>query len=621
MFGRACTRTWTSQRLPHSPSFSKLSLGSKSRSTPQAQLHLDSRARPTAKYAWRSASITTPQFCRRYSQKNDFESLGIFPPLASNLENLMMISEPTVLQNNFIPPILAGKDVLIRDTTGSGKTFGILLSLLSKPRRRIGPDRQPGITSVIVVPNQELAFQLQSWARSLLPAANNQQMQEMVQVVVTPTLPIPSISAPTTDSYDTTKGRKYPRRRIRDSILTPTDSMIVDNQVEILAKTLPHVLIATPSRLWSLVQRGILDLSGIETLVLDEVDSLIRLPKRFASQKEIENRDRHPKPAELVVREIIRSARAIGRNRTSKSKAYEEGSKDLSDRIQVIAASATMNRPMRYWLESNSWVQDPEWVDTTKSVVLPDGIEHHCLVIGAQSIRNMKLESDRTPWNERGDFNEIDDAKNTVEGEPRSSNEEVDWDEKDRAWKKDKDMAWKASQLDAPGVELDNEVEKFRDDDDRILEGVATACMLDKVENACVFFCSSFSLGDLATRLEADFGLEVQQIQNAFEGNHGKEHEERAVGHIHTKKNSRKGIYIAHENNARGLDLPGLSHVYIVGLPSAPSSYIHMAGRTGRMGKKGQVVTIIRDDGHLEDRARSMFRTLNVEIQPFRHVE
>ncbi|KAF9351341.1 hypothetical protein BGX26_010633 [Mortierella sp. AD094] len=541
----------------------------------------------------------------------------------------MAIEEPTLLQSNFIPPILTGKDVLIRDTTGSGKTFGILLALLNKPRRRIGPDRRPGITSVIVVPNQELAFQLQSWARSLFPTANEQQMQEMLQVIVTPSVSILSNSEDLSLDSSNLGNRKRPKRGSKGSSSAMPESDIVDKQVQTLAETLPHVLVATPARLWDLVQRGVLDLSEIETLVLDEVDHLIRLPKRFASQKEIENRDKHPKPAELAVREIIRSAQVAGRYGALDNKAREVGTVRGSneqgsfDRIQIIAASATMNRPIRYWLESNNWVQDPEWVDTTKSVVLPEGIEHHCLVIGAQSIRNMRLVSDRTPWNERDQIHEsngdIQDASESQRGNSEEEEEEVDWDEKDRAWKKDKDFSWKERQLEAGGASLDGEsqVEKFRDDDDRILEGVATACMLDKVDSACVFFCSSFSLGDLATRLAVDFGLEVQQIQNAFEGQNG-EQQEKVVG---TTKNSRKGIYIAHESNARGLDLPGLSHVYIVGLPSAPSSYIHMAGRTGRMGKKGQVVTIIRDDGHLEDRARSMFRTLNVAIQPFRHVE
>lgn len=483
--------------------------------------------------------------------------------MAANLSSSLGIDTPSQLQRNFIPPILDGKDVLIRDTTGSGKTFGVLLSLLNKPRTKASSSKTLGITSVLVVPNQELAFQLVSWTRSLFPNATQQQLDGMIQAIYTESSPLAQTLArnSTTPKSTTSKNDRKP-------LLTPLEK---DPQVERLAKTLPHVLVATPVRLWNLIERGVLDLSGIETLVLDEVDHLIRLPKRFASQRQIFNRDLHPKPAELAVREIIRSAKAAGRY------TEQEGSK--SGRIQIVAASATMNRPIRHWLETNNWIQDAEWVDTTKSVVLPEGIEHHCLVVGPDSIRNMKLESDY-----KGTTDDVG---------------EVDW--------ADKDKSWKEQQL----LPSEESVTKFRDDDDRMLEGVATACMLDGIQTACVFFCSSPSLNDVATRLQGDFGLSVKLLEDAFHANQGPKHE----------LVRRKGVYLAHESNARGLDMPGLSHVFIVGMPSTPSSYLHMAGRTGRMGKKGTVITIIRDEGNLEARARSLFNTLNVHIQPYSHVE
>ncbi|KAI1309955.1 hypothetical protein EDD11_003970 [Mortierella claussenii] len=495
----------------------------------------------------------------------------------------MAIHKPTTLQRSFIPPILSKKDVLIRDTTGSGKTFGVLLSLLSKPRRRFGIKGQPGITSVIVVPNQELALQLQSWTESLFPSATEQQLKELIQVIVTPSVSNWEMS--TIPSH------------------TKSVEAQAAAQIDSLARTLPHVLVATPTRLWDLIEKGVLDLSVIETLMLDEVDHLIRLPKRFASRREIENRNRHPKPAELAVQEIMRSVEA------------RRGQEGVSDKVQVIAASATMNRPMRYWLETNGWIKDAEWIDTTKSVVLPESIQHHCVVVGSTTIRNMKLQSDRSPWDMK--------AEQQKDKRPQEKNaEDVDWQETDRVWQKeDKDHTWKERQLSVSGMES-LEAAKFMDNDDRLLESVAMACMLDNVRSACVFFCSSFSLQDLANRFEVQFGLSVKQINDAFDGGqHKQQRRQRSLSTAQSKKESKSGIFIAHENNARGLDLPGLSHVFIVGLPSAPSSYVHMAGRTGRMGQKGQVLTIIRDDGHLEDRARSLFRTLNVDIKPFQHVE
>lgn len=45
----------------------------------------------------------------------------------------------------------------------------------------------------------------------------------------------------------------------------------------------------------------------------------------------------------------------------------------------------------------------------------------------------------------------------------------------------------------------------------------------------------------------------------------------------------------------RGLDLPDLTHVFILGVPEAltPDAYLHVAGRVGRFGKPGKVVAVL----------------------------
>ena len=56
--------------------------------------------------------------------------------------------------------------------------------------------------------------------------------------------------------------------------------------------------------------------------------------------------------------------------------------------------------------------------------------------------------------------------------------------------------------------------------------------------------------------------------------------------------------------NTRGLDLPDLSHVFVMGVQEdRVDSYTHIAGRTGRFGKTGKIVTVVEkieeeiDDG------------------------
>jgi hypothetical protein len=53
----------------------------------------------------------------------------------------------------------------------------------------------------------------------------------------------------------------------------------------------------------------------------------------------------------------------------------------------------------------------------------------------------------------------------------------------------------------------------------------------------------------------------------------------------------------------RGIDLDGLTHVFIIGVPGGPhvngksvDEYIHLAGRVGRFGNTGKVITVVSTD-------------------------
>jgi ATP-dependent RNA helicase DeaD len=44
---------------------------------------------------------------------------------------------------------------------------------------------------------------------------------------------------------------------------------------------------------------------------------------------------------------------------------------------------------------------------------------------------------------------------------------------------------------------------------------------------------------------------------------------------------------------SRGIDIEDLSHVFIFSTPDSPEQYIHRAGRTGRVGKKGRAISLV----------------------------
>jgi ATP-dependent RNA helicase DeaD len=86
-----------------------------------------------------------------------FAALGLDPRLVEALTALGY-EEPTPVQREAIPPLLAGRDVLGQAATGTGKTAAFALPLL----HRVTPDADPRsrTTSLILVPTRELAMQV-----------------------------------------------------------------------------------------------------------------------------------------------------------------------------------------------------------------------------------------------------------------------------------------------------------------------------------------------------------------------------------------------------------------------------------------------------------------------------
>lgn len=56
------------------------------------------------------------------------------------------------------------------------------------------------------------------------------------------------------------------------------------------------------------------------------------------------------------------------------------------------------------------------------------------------------------------------------------------------------------------------------------------------------------------------------------------------------------GVLLTGDLAARGLDIPGITHVIHFDLPSDADTYLHRSGRAGRFGSKGQVLSIITPD-------------------------
>src|SRR6478752_10719206 len=85
-----------------------------------------------------------------------FVALGLEAPLLATLETLGY-EEPTPIQREAIPPLLAGRDLLGQAATGTGKTAAFTLPLL---QRIAHMTRRAHPSALILVPTRELAVQV-----------------------------------------------------------------------------------------------------------------------------------------------------------------------------------------------------------------------------------------------------------------------------------------------------------------------------------------------------------------------------------------------------------------------------------------------------------------------------
>lgn len=161
-----------------------------------------------------------------------FTSLGLSDALLEALVN-QNFTTPTPIQITAIPAILNKKDVLGIAQTGSGKTASYVLPLLMNLQQElIVKNRHADV--LVLVPTRELAEQVKNVFQSFSRALPN---------------PIKTLAV--------------------------YGGVSINPQMMALQGV--NVLVATPGRLLELVDSNAVDLSTIQTLVLDEADKLLNL--------------------------------------------------------------------------------------------------------------------------------------------------------------------------------------------------------------------------------------------------------------------------------------------------------------------------------------------------------
>src|SRR5574337_409948 len=104
------------------------------------------------------------------------------------------------------------------------------------------------------------------------------------------------------------------------------------------------------------------------------------------------------------------------------------------------------------------------------------------------------------------------------------------------------------------------------------------------IEQALVFTCTQVDADRLADQL-AELGHAVASL-------HGGMPQGRRNRVLRGLRERRLRVLVATDVAARGIDVPGISHVINYGLPMKAEDYVHRIGRTGRAGRAGLAVTL-----------------------------
>ncbi|WP_417527676.1 DEAD/DEAH box helicase [Marinomonas shanghaiensis] len=159
-----------------------------------------------------------------------FASLGLHQDILNQVNKLGYIT-PTPIQLAAIPVVLMGKDVMAGAQTGTGKTAAFALPLLQRVKHNKSTKSVEGIQVLVLTPTRELAQQVHA---SFVKYGQGMSIHSVV-------------------AYG---------------------GASINVQLDALQQGC-DVLIATPGRLLELIMKKLINVSALQTLVLDEADRML----------------------------------------------------------------------------------------------------------------------------------------------------------------------------------------------------------------------------------------------------------------------------------------------------------------------------------------------------------
>ena len=159
-----------------------------------------------------------------------FTEFGFEPALLEGIES-MGFEITTPIQEQTIPLILEGKDIIASAQTGTGKTAAFLLPVI---HRIMGSGRRDRIKALVIVPTRELAMQIDQHMEGLSYSTQ-----------------VSSIAV-----YGGTDGTTFLRekRSLEEGI---------------------DLVVCTPGRMIAHINQGYVNFEGLQCLILDEADRML----------------------------------------------------------------------------------------------------------------------------------------------------------------------------------------------------------------------------------------------------------------------------------------------------------------------------------------------------------
>lgn len=474
-----------------------------------------------------------------------------FPlPIAASLTALG-VTTPTPIQKAAIGPLTSGLSAVLHAETGSGKTLAYLLPLM----KRIygGESSSIPLQALIVVPTKELAIQVAADVFSLLHAVpQDKQTENLVHLCIAN------------------------KPGGLDGVISP-------------------IVIGTPQKLLSALR-----MSGLDTLdalrvsycVVDEADRCLAVRGRYApTADDTSDAIREENPTGLLISALAKTQPADGG-------------------MQLVASSATVGRPLRRELfrllqggdgYGELTVIRPEddaggvrkeskglQAGSTRQVTIPRSIRHVAFMCEREeaptinslsdSDLNVKLSIAKDLWI-KSDARKAclfvptaDDVQSVLGilrfwGISEAKNLQSLLGVTGKSTKDPDDETRILSRRERRALEFGPPTGNSRKNN-----GVTSPNVEDNLR-------SLSSPSDLSTREMVE-----RAILNKVGSSANLKYEKSAF--------SAREFFVLSTNGARGLHIKDVDIVYVLCAPKTMDEYLHMAGRTGREGKTGRVVTL-----------------------------